>query len=88
MYKYKTVKFVCGIDAVKKMQNLQNSPFFDRVKVYEGGVSAIVLMRKMKVTLDKPRYVGMCILSISKEIMYDYHYNFILKHFPGIFVNI
>ena len=30
------------------------------------------------------RYVGMAILSISKEVMYDFHYNFIHKHFPGV----
>ena len=28
------------------------------------------------------RYVGMAILAISKEVMYDFHYNFIHKNFP------
>ena len=40
-------------------------------------------MKKSVVTLSKPRYVGCAILSLSKIYMYNFHYNFIKKHWPG-----
>ena len=39
----------------------------------------IVAIRKRKVmlTLIKSTYVGMCILHLSKVLMYEFHYNYI-----------
>ena len=34
-------------------------------------------MTKNRLVLNKPVYVGMCILDLSKTLMYDFHYNFI-----------
>ena len=36
-----------------------------------------VHMRKTSLTMNKPIYLGMCILDLSKIIMYDFHYNYI-----------
>ena len=40
-------------------------------------------MTKQKVVLNKPRYVGMTVLALSKTVMFNFHYNFILPNFPG-----
>ena len=39
----------------------------------------LVTVHKNKVTLrlDKPAYVGMCILDLSKVLMYEFHYDYV-----------
>ena len=41
--------------------------------------SYLVVKRKSKVTLtlNKPAYIGMCILELSKVLMYKFHYDYI-----------
>ena len=36
-----------------------------------------VHMKKTSLIMNKPVYLGMCILDLSKTIMYDFHYNYI-----------
>ena len=36
---------------------------------------------KLVLKLNKPTYVGFTVLELSKWLMYDFHYNFIKKHF-------
>ena len=38
-------------------------------------------MIKEALTLNRPAYVGMCILDFSKTLMYDFHYNCIKKKY-------
>lgn len=40
-----------------------------------------VMFRKTQVRLCKPIYVGFTVLELSKHLMYDFHYNFVVKHF-------
>ena len=43
----------------------------------------LVAVHKIKesLTLNRPAYVGMCILDISKTLMYDFHYNYIREKY-------
>ena len=36
-----------------------------------------VHMKKTSLTMNKPVYLGMCILDLSKTLMFDFHYNYI-----------
>ena len=38
-------------------------------------------MKKERIKLDKTLCVGMCILDLSKPLMYDFHYNYITKKY-------
>ena len=51
-------------------------PTFVGCKIFHENLVA-VNMKKERLKLDKPSYVGMCILDLSKVLMYDFHYNFI-----------
>jgi len=42
-----------------------------------------VSMAKTNIVLDKPIYVGMSILDLSKTLMYDFHYNTIMKTYSN-----
>ena len=39
----------------------------------------LIAIRKSKISLklNKPAYIGMCILELSKELMYKFHYDYI-----------
>ena len=39
----------------------------------------LVAIRKSKVTLmlNKPAYIGMCILELSKVLIYEFHYDYL-----------
>ena len=55
---------------------LAAKPEYVSHKIFNENLVAVEMKHKF-LKLDKPSYVGMCILDLSKVLMYDFHYNFI-----------
>ena len=51
--------------------NLRSPP-----KIFSENLISIHL-KKIRLTMNKPIYLGMCILDLSKTLMFDFHYNYI-----------
>ena len=75
--KYNDVKIVQTGDEIEKLTKKEN---FKRYHIYEETLAS-VLMEKKSVTLNKPRYIGSAILALSKTVMYDFHYSYMMKKF-------
>ena len=68
------VKLVNTQERLKKLvakPNLKSPP-----KIFSENLVSVHL-KKTSLTMNKPVYLGMCILDLSKTIMYDFHYNYI-----------
>ena len=68
------VKLVNTKEKLRKLvakPNLRSPP-----KIFSENLVS-VHMRKTSLTMNKPIYLGMCILDLSKIIMFDFHYNYI-----------
>ena len=64
-----------------KVKRFVAKPQYNNHVIYEENMAAIQL-KKTVVHLNKPRYVGMSILDISKLLMYQYHYNYLMQKYP------
>ena len=60
-----------------------NKPSFISEKIFDKNVVA-VHCSKTALTLNKPIYVGFCILALSKLLMYQFHYDYVLKTFNSV----
>ena len=59
---------------------LASKPTYVWSKIFSENLVA-VNMKHERLKLDKPSYVGMCILDLSKTLMYDFHYNYIKRKY-------
>ena len=59
-----------------KARKLVAKPNFNHINIFCEELIAIH-MNKTNLTMNKPVYLGMCILDLSKTIMYEFHYNYI-----------
>ena len=65
---------------INQFIKLTSKPTFVSSKIFNKNLEAV---HKMKETLklNRPAYVGMCILDLSKTLMYDFHHNYIKKEY-------
>ena len=57
-----------------KLRRLIASPSFARANIFDNDLAA-VQMHKSRLVLNRPVYVGMSVLDLSKSLMYDFYYN-------------
>ena len=70
-----------SIELVKDAERaakLVNKPNFEELKIFDEFLIA-VKMRKTKVWMNKPVYVGMSILDLSKTLMFSFQYEYVKK---------
>ena len=60
----------------KKLVQLTSKPTFVSSKIFNENLVAVHKIKET-LTLNRPAYVGMCILDMSKTLIYDFHYNYI-----------
>jgi hypothetical protein len=64
----------------KEAIKLAAKPNYDKCTIFDDNLIA-VHMKRTKLIYNKPIYLGMCILDLSKTLMYDFHYNYIKKKY-------
>ena len=64
------------VNTEEKFKKLSAKPNYKGCKIFNENLIS-VHMKKTSLTMNKPVYLGMCILDLSKTIMYDFHYNYI-----------
>ena len=68
------------VNIEKKAKKLAAKPNFKHCNIFDANLVAIH-MKKTKLVFNKPVYLGMCILDLSKTLMYDFHYKYIKNKF-------
>ena len=64
------------VDSEEQFKKLAAKPNYNSRKIFNENLIS-VHMKKTSLTMNKPVYLGMCILDLSKIIMYDFHYKYI-----------
>ena len=64
----------------KKLLKMAAKPTYVSNKIFNENLVAVHKIKET-LTLNRPAYIGMCILDLSKTLMYDFHYNYIKKKY-------
>ena len=62
----------------KKLDKLTAKPTHVSSKIFNENLMAVHKVKET-LTLNRLAYVGICILDLSKMLMYDFHYNYIKR---------
>ncbi|XP_075232208.1 uncharacterized protein LOC142330648 [Lycorma delicatula] len=68
------------VSSEKRLMKLIAKPTFKDRIIYNENLCA-VQCTKEKIKLDKPLYVGLSVLELSKTLMYNFHYNIMKKKY-------
>ena len=60
----------------EQFKKLVAKPNYESRKIFNENLVS-VHMKKTSLTMNKPVYLGMCILDLSKTLMFDFHYKYI-----------
>jgi hypothetical protein len=58
------------------------NPAFESFRIINEDIT-MVKSRMTKIKWNKPTYTGFCVLELSKLLMYQFHYDYILKIYPN-----
>ena len=64
------------VNSEEKLEKLTSKPNFDSCKRFNENLVS-VHMKRTSLTMNKPIHLGMSILDLSKNVMFDFHYNYI-----------
>lgn len=64
----------------KKLIKVVSKPTFETCKIFNKNLVA-AQCKNAKVTITKPVYVGQAVLDLSKQLMYDFYYNYLIKRY-------
>ena len=64
----------------KKLLKLTSKPTYVSSKIFNDNLVAVHKIKET-LTLNRPAYVGMCILDLSKTLMHDFHYKYIKRNY-------
>ena len=70
-----SVELVCTRERLRKLLAAPNLVAF---RIFDENLAAVE-QRKTILTLNRPIYVGMAILDLSKTLMYNFYYNHLKK---------
>lgn len=78
--KHVNVKLVTKWEGRYGAEALIAKPNFHSRSIFDENLVAIEL-NKVQVLLNKPLYIGFCVLDLSKTCVYEFHYNYMLPIF-------
>ena len=68
------------VNSDEKFKKLVAKPNYESRKIFNENLVS-VHMKKTSLTMNKPVYLSMCILDLSKTLMFDFHYNYIKRKY-------
>ena len=63
----------------KKLDKLTSKPAYVSSKIFNENLMAVHKVKEALTLNRRAAYVDMCILDLSKTLMYDFHHNYIKK---------
>ena len=69
------------VNTSDKLKKLAAQPTFKTFKIFHEHLTAVE-RAQTELTLNRPIYVGFCVLDLSKTLMYDFHYNYVKPKYP------
>ncbi|XP_051176791.1 uncharacterized protein LOC127291633 [Leptopilina boulardi] len=80
--KHVDIKLVTKWEGRYGAEALISKPNFHSRAIFNENLVGVEL-RKMEVLMNKPLYIGLAVLDVSKTLIYDFHYDYMLKKYDA-----